>query len=68
MSWAQRLKRVFNIDMQTCSKCGGAVRVIACIEDPAVIEKILTHLQEKVVPGPNDLLPQRRAPPAGLFD
>ncbi len=33
-----------------------------------VIEKILTHLQEKVVPGPKDLLPQRRAPPAGLFD
>jgi len=22
MSWAQRLKRVFNIDIQTCSACG----------------------------------------------
>ncbi len=31
MTWAQRLKRVFNIDIETCSKCGGAVRVIACI-------------------------------------
>ena len=68
MSWAQRFKRVFNIDIQACSKCGGAVRVIACIQDPAVIDKILTHLQEKVVPGPKDLLPQSRAPPAGLFD
>jgi hypothetical protein len=68
MTWAQRLKRVFNIDMQTCSACGGAVKVIACIEDPAVIEKILTHLQEKVVSGPKDLLPQSRAPPAGLFE
>jgi len=29
MSWAQRLKRVFNIDIETCSKCGGAVKVIA---------------------------------------
>ncbi len=47
MSWAQRLKRVFNIDIETCSACGGAVKVIACIEDPAVIEKILTHLDEK---------------------
>jgi len=42
--------------------------VIACIEDPVVIDKILTHLQEKVASGPQDLLPQSRAPPAGLFD
>jgi hypothetical protein len=48
--WTQRLKRVFNIDIETCSKCGGAVKVIACIEDPAVIEKILAHLNEKALP------------------
>jgi hypothetical protein len=34
MTWAQRLKRVFNIDIETCRACGGAVKVIACIEDP----------------------------------
>jgi hypothetical protein len=59
---------VFNIDIETCSACGGAAKVIACIQDPSVIDKILTHLQEKVVSGPNDLLPQCRAPPADLFD
>ncbi len=69
MSWAQRLKRVFNIDIQTCSECGGAVKVIACIEDPMVIEKILTHLNEKVTSPGTGLLPQVRAPPqAELFD
>ena len=47
MTWAQRLKRVFNIDIQTCSQCGGNVRVIACIEDPAVIKKILEHLEQR---------------------
>ena len=26
--------------------CGGAVKIIACIEDPAVIEKIFTHLNK----------------------
>ena len=31
MTWAQRLKRVFNIDVETCRECGGAVKVIACI-------------------------------------
>ena len=47
MSWAQRLKRVFSIDMETCPACGGAMRIIACIEDPVVIEKILAHLDAK---------------------
>jgi len=69
MTWAQRLKRVFNIDIETCSACGGAVKVIACIEDPVVIEKILTPLNEKVASPAMGLLPQVRAPPqAGLFD
>ena len=69
MTWAQRLKRVFNIDMETCSKCGGAVRVIACIEDPVVIDKILTHLEKKAVWAEPVVLPQNRAPPQRkLFD
>ena len=29
MSWAQRLKRVFGIDIETCPACGGAMRIIA---------------------------------------
>ena len=45
MTWAQRLKRVFNIDIETCSKCGGDVRIIASIEDPAVINQILAQLE-----------------------
>jgi hypothetical protein len=68
MSWAKRLKRVFNIDIETCSECGGAVKVIACIEEPAVIEKILTHLDKKAPPAEPNPLPESRAPPhAGLF-
>jgi len=69
MSWAQRLKRVFNIDIETCRACGGAVRIIACIEDPVVIEKILTHLDKKYASAEAARLPPCRAPPqAGLFD
>ena len=45
MSWAQRLKRVFNIDVEACRVCGAAARVIDWIEDPVVIRKILNHLQ-----------------------
>jgi len=44
MRWAQLLKRVFDIDIEKCPDCGGKVKIIAAIEDPAVKEKILTHL------------------------
>lgn len=39
MTWAQQLKRVFNIDIITCSHCQGPVKIIACIKDPVVIER-----------------------------
>ena len=47
MSWARRLKRVFQIDIERCERCGGAVKIIASIEDPVVIEKILAHLERR---------------------
>jgi len=47
MTWAQRLKRVFPIDIEICRECGGAVKVIAYVEDPMMIRKILDHLKEK---------------------
>ncbi len=68
MSWAQRLKRVFGIDIETCPACGGALRIIACIEDPLVIKKILTHLDSKDASAESSRLPPARAPPqASLF-
>jgi hypothetical protein len=50
MTWAQRLKCVFNIDIEACRECGGAMKVIACIEDPVVIQKILDHLKRTQIP------------------
>jgi hypothetical protein len=44
MTWAQRLKCVFAIEIEKCEKCGGPVRIIAPIEDPDVIQNILKHL------------------------
>ena len=62
MTWAQRLKRVFNIDINVCEACGGAVKVIACIEDQGVINQILLHLQ--LVPQSTQVsLPMNHAPP-----
>jgi len=52
MSWAQRLKRVFGIEIDTCQRCGGNLRIIASIEQPEVIAKILSHL-ERTAPQPH---------------
>ena len=70
-TWAKRLKRVFNIEIETCSECGGDVRIIASIEDPLVIQKILAHLDNTASSAASALLPDCRASPglpAGLFD
>lgn len=60
MTWARRLKHVFNIDITECEKCKGPVKVIACIEDPVVIEKILNHLKAKET---TESLPSTQLPP-----
>ncbi len=65
MTWAQRLKRVFRIDIETCRHCGGRVKVIASIEDPGVIKLILDHLERRAGQQPLALGPLARAPPQG---
>jgi Putative transposase len=55
--WARLIKQVYEADPRLCPRCGGAMRIIAFIEQPAVIEQILTHL---------GLWPARaHSPPAG---
>jgi hypothetical protein len=65
MSWAQRLKRAFDINIEMCSVCGGRRKVIACIEDPLVIKKILTHLRGKTPIVEPVRLAESRAPLQG---
>ena len=50
------------IDILTCEHCGGAVKVIASIEDPVVIKKILDHLAQAEAATPVSR-PFARAPP-----
>ena len=64
MNWARRLKRVFRIEIEGCTRCGGALKIIASIEEPQVIAKILSHL-ERTAPDqyPTELPLGARAPP-----
>jgi len=61
MTWAQCLKRVFDIDSETRMECGGVVKVIACIVDPVVIKKRLSQLKEKADTKAPNWLPESRA-------
>jgi hypothetical protein len=65
MSWARLLKRVFNIDVETCGACGGKMRIIAAVEDPQVIMKILDHLG---LPSTPPLAKPARGPPLSTWD
>ena len=47
MSWMARLQRVWAIDLSRCPQCGGDVRVIATVTEPAVIPRILEHLRRR---------------------
>jgi hypothetical protein len=37
LTWAERLKRVFDIDISARRLCGGTLRVITDVTDPDVI-------------------------------
>lgn len=62
MGWARLLERVFDLDLEHCPQCGAESRIIAAIEEPAVIVKILTYLGL-----PARAPPRAPARPLGLF-
>ena len=43
-AWADLLRRTFQIDILACPECGGRLRLLATIEERAVVERILKHL------------------------
>ena len=47
---ATLLYELFGVEIETCAQCGGKVRVIASIEDPAVIARILGHVAPREPP------------------
>ena len=58
--WAGLMQRTFGMDVLACSRCGGRLRLIALIEQAAVIQRILRHLGlPDTVPTPSPA----RAPP-----
>jgi hypothetical protein len=64
MSWARRLKRVFGVQIENCARCGVKLKIIASIEEPQVIAKILSHLERAAAEqSPSELPLGARGPP-----
>ena len=60
-AWAKLIRKVYEVDPVLCPKCGAQMRVIALVEEPAVIERILSWL------GLREPLPASGpAPPEGV--
>jgi hypothetical protein len=61
-NWARLIQKVYEVDPLQCPNCGTAMRIIALIDEPAVIERILRHLKAWD-PGPATIHPAGRDPP-----
>jgi hypothetical protein len=43
-TWAALMRRAFDLDVLRCPRCAGQMELLATIDDPAVIARILAHL------------------------
>jgi hypothetical protein len=40
---------VFKVDVEVCPRCGGQARIIGFVTEPAVVRRILAHLERRGV-------------------
>jgi hypothetical protein len=65
-SWARLLRKVFNIDVESCHACGARnMKIVAAIMQKTVIAKILAHIG---VPPDIPELAEARAPPQAKLE
>jgi hypothetical protein len=51
-TWTALMRRVFDLDVLACPRCGGRLRVIATVQDPLAVQAILSHLARSGSPAP----------------
>ena len=69
-AWARLVRKLYESDPLECPKCKGPMRVIALINDPPVVRRILEHLalwqpeaMERSPPAPPEAWPLNRVLP-----
>jgi hypothetical protein len=65
LTWSALLARTFNLELERCSICGGKMKVVAAVTDPASIHRYLEGT------GHSPIIPEiasARPPPQVEFD
>ena len=65
LTWAALLARTFNLNLEKCSLCGGKMKVIAAVTDPASTRR---YLEGVGLPAETPTLAPARAPPQTELD
>ncbi len=65
LGWAALLARVFSADLSECAACGGGLRIIAALTDPASVR---TYLEGVGLPARPPAMAPPRAPPQPQFE
>jgi len=60
-AWARLIRKVYKADPLECPKCHSAMRILALINDPLVVRRILEHLGlwQPEATEPSDCWPRR---------
>jgi len=43
--WAEMILKVYEVDPLVCPRCGGRMKVVAFLTEPAVVDRIIRHLE-----------------------
>jgi hypothetical protein len=43
--WAEVIRKVYEVDPMICPRCGGRMRVVSFLTEPAVVDRIIRHLE-----------------------
>ena len=60
------MRRVFDLDVLACPRCGGRLRLIATIQEPLAVQAILAHRARSRVAEPPGGGPPPPPPPAAI--
>ena len=42
--WAEMIRKVYEVEPMICPRCGGRMKVVAFLTEPAVVDRIIRHL------------------------
>jgi hypothetical protein len=65
LTWSALLARVFQIEVSVCSECGGRMRILAFVTDPASVRRYLQGVGLPTEPPP---IAAARPPPQANLD